>query len=150
MTNKKVDLETSLVAQELWDRLLRVDPYALDCQFSPAAERSVEYVTELTNAVINIGVFTPVLVDENDIVVAGHGLVDAATRIGLEDIPAIRIEGLSAEEWEIYTKSMARFFSLGEVPFETFLSEARPIMELKAIYDVANDNNDGTDELTAA
>lgn len=149
MAEERIDLETSLVAPELHDRLFRVDPYSLDCHMSPANERSVAYVTELTEAVINVGVFTPVLIVRKNIILAGHGLVDAATRIGLDDIPALRIEDLDVDEWEIYTKSMARFLSLGEVPYETFLTEARKIMEIKALYDVANDKYGGTGELAA-
>lgn len=149
MTINKVDLETSLVAQELWDKIFRVDPHELDCQFLSGSERSEEYITKLADAVINIDAFTPVLIDKRNRVIAGHGLVDAAIRIGLEDIPAIRIEGLSAEEWGIYANSMAHFFSLDELSFETFRAEAQKIIELKAVYDAANDTNDGAEDMTA-
>ncbi len=125
MANKHIDLETSLVARELRDKLFRVDTYSLHCHTSSAYERSVDYVSNLTAAVINVGVFTPVLVDDKNTVIAGHGLVDAAMRIGLEDIPALRIEDLSTGELEIYENSMARYFSIAELEHEVYLTEAR-------------------------
>jgi hypothetical protein len=150
MAHKRIDLETSLVAPELHAKLFRVDTYGLNCHTSPAYERTVEYVTELTEAVINVGVFTPVLIDRKITVIAGHGLVDVAIRIGLDDIPAIRIGDLSVEELEIFAKSMARYFNIAELEHETYLTEARQLHMILALTQTANDDQSRVSEKKSA
>lgn len=150
MTKARPDLETSLVARELRDRLFRVDTYSLSCHTSPAYERSVDYVTNLTVAVINVGVFTPILVDGKNTVIAGHGLVDAAMRIGLEVIPALKIEDLSAGELDIYAKSMARYFNIAELDQRVFLAEARKMRVILALKQTANDDQSDESELMSS
>ncbi len=150
MTSEKIDLETSLVAPELRDKLFRVDAYRLSCRTSPAYERSVDYVSNLTEAMIRVGVFTPVLIDSKHTIIAGHGLVDAATRIGLEDIPALRVEDLSVDELDIYAKSMARYFGIAELDHETYLAETQQVRMILSMAQVVIDGQSGGSEAIRA
>lgn len=40
----------------------------------------------------------PLLVDEHDVIVAGHGRLAAAMRLGMDEVPCIRVTGLSDAE----------------------------------------------------
>lgn len=44
------------------------------------------------------GFTQPVLIDEDGVIIAGHGRTEAAKSVGLEEIPAIRLVGLTDEE----------------------------------------------------
>src|SRR5215203_4197156 len=47
-----------------------------------------------------LGFTNPILVDENDVLLAGHGRLAAAKSIGLATVPVLRICGLSEAEKE--------------------------------------------------
>jgi hypothetical protein len=49
----------------------------------------------LVNSIREFGFVNPVLVDENNVVIAGHGRLMAAERIPLDNVPAIRLVNLS-------------------------------------------------------
>jgi DNA modification methylase len=48
------------------------------------------------------GFTNPVLLDETDTIVAGHGRVAAARLLGVEDVPTILLAGLTADELRAY------------------------------------------------
>ena len=56
---------------------------------------SDEQVTQLASSMKEFGFTNPVLIDEKDGLIAGHGRVLAARKIGIEEIPAIIVDGLT-------------------------------------------------------
>jgi DNA modification methylase len=54
-----------------------------------------EQITQLASSMKEFGFTNPVLIDEQDGLIAGHGRVLAAKRLGLEEIPAIIVDGLT-------------------------------------------------------
>ena len=56
---------------------------------------SDEQVTQLASSIQEFGFTNPVLIDEKDGLIAGHGRVLAARKIGIEEIPAIIVDGLT-------------------------------------------------------
>lgn len=52
-------------------------------------------VEQLVQSIREFGFTNPVLIDEADVLIAGHGRLRAAKNIGLAEIPTIRLEGLS-------------------------------------------------------
>jgi ParB-like chromosome segregation protein Spo0J len=40
----------------------------------------------------------PVLIDETSTILAGHGRLEAAKRLGMTDVPTIMLSGLSSSE----------------------------------------------------
>lgn len=56
---------------------------------------SQEQITEIENSIKEFGFTNPVLVDENNIVRAGHGRLMAAANLGIDKVPAIRLIGLN-------------------------------------------------------
>jgi ParB-like chromosome segregation protein Spo0J len=59
---------------------------------------SDEQVANIATAIQRFGFTNPVLIDEDGQLIAGHGRLAAAQRLGLDKIPAIRIAGLSEDE----------------------------------------------------
>ena len=54
-----------------------------------------EQVTQLASSMKEFGFTNPILIDDQDGLIAGHGRVLAAKRLGLQEIPAIIVDGLT-------------------------------------------------------
>src|SRR5262252_4367519 len=81
---------------ELWSSE-RLIPYAANPRLH--SETDVE---KIAASILKWGWTNPVLVDEQDGLIAGHGRVAAAARLGLKSIPAIVARGWSEEEKQAY------------------------------------------------
>lgn len=62
---------------------------------SNSRTHSQDQITEIENSIKEFGFTNPVLVDENNIVRAGHGRLMAAANLGIDKVPAVRLVGLS-------------------------------------------------------
>jgi ParB-like chromosome segregation protein Spo0J len=69
---------------------------ALKPNASNARTHSKKQVRQIADSIQAFGFLVPVLVDENGLIVAGHGRYEAARLLGLEMVPAIEVTGLSS------------------------------------------------------
>jgi DNA modification methylase len=85
---------------ELWpiDRLL---PYAANARTHPD-----EQVAQIASSIAEFGFNVPCLVDDRGVLIAGHGRIVAAKRLGLQQVPVIRLGHL--------TDAQARAFRLAD------------------------------------
>jgi DNA modification methylase len=72
-------------------------PYAAN-----ARTHSAEQVEQLANSMREFGFRIPVLIDEHGEIIAGHGRILAAKKIGLETVPVIVATGLTPEQVKAY------------------------------------------------
>ena len=81
---------------EQWplDRLL---PYAANARMHPD-----EQVAQIAGSIVEFGFNVPCLVDERGVLVAGHGRLLAAQRLGLSQVPVIRLDHLSDAQARAY------------------------------------------------
>lgn len=81
---------------EQWplDRLL---PYAANARTHPD-----EQVAQIAGSIVEFGFNVPCLVDERGVLVAGHGRLLAAQRLGLSQVPVIRLDHLSDAQARAY------------------------------------------------
>ena len=63
-----------------------------------ARTHSPEQVQQLVRSIREFGWTNPVLVDETCTLIAGHGRLEAAKAVGLPEVPAITLAGLSAAQ----------------------------------------------------
>lgn len=56
---------------------------------------TTKQIKQIAKAIKSLGFNVPILVDEDDTVIAGHGRLLAAKELGLKEIPTIRIEHLN-------------------------------------------------------
>ena len=85
---------------ELWpiDRLL---PYAANARTHPE-----EQLAQIAGSIAEFGFNVPCLVDDRGVLIAGHGRIVAAKRLGLQQVPVIRLGHL--------TDAQARAFRLAD------------------------------------
>src|SRR6266480_544319 len=81
---------------ELWS-IERLIPYGANPRLH--SETDVE---KIAASILKWGWTNPVLVDEQGVLIAGHGRVAAAARLGFKSIPVIVARGWSEEEKQAY------------------------------------------------
>lgn len=67
-----------------------------------ARTHSDAQLQQIAASITEFGWTNPVLIDESGDLIAGHGRVMAAEKLGLTDVPAIILTGLSAEQKQAY------------------------------------------------
>jgi DNA modification methylase len=63
---------------------------------------SKQQITQIANAIRRFGFTNPVLVDDANGIVAGHGRVEAAKIVGLDQVPTVRLSAMSEAEIRAY------------------------------------------------
>lgn len=89
-------MQRDTIQIEQWplDRLL---PYAANARTHPD-----EQVAQIAGSIAEFGFNVPCLVDERGVLVAGHGRLLAAQRLGLSQVPVIRLDHLSDAQARAY------------------------------------------------
>ena len=67
-----------------------------------ARDHSKAQIAALENSLTAFGPISPVIIDADNRIVAGHGRVEAAKRAGLTSIPTLRVEHLSRSNLRLY------------------------------------------------
>lgn len=70
----------------------------------PGAARthSKAQIRQIAESIRRFGFINPIVIDEDQQILAGHGRVAAARAMGLEEVPAIRINTMSEAEKRVY------------------------------------------------
>ena len=63
---------------------------------------SDEQVNQVASSIKEFGFTSPVLIDESGGIIAGHGRVMAAKKLGLDEVPCITLEGLTEAQRKAY------------------------------------------------
>lgn len=96
-------------------------------------QHDAKQLTKIQHSIEEFGFVNPILVDENNEIIAGHARLAAARLAKLQQIPVIRLEYLSASQKKAYRIADNRLAELG-----TWSVEALQI-EFKAMYDLKMD-----------
>lgn len=67
-----------------------------------ARTHSDRQISQIASSIEAFGFNNPVLVDNSNGIIAGHGRVEAARRLGMRTVPVVRIEHLSEDEKRAY------------------------------------------------
>src|SRR5215475_10180006 len=63
---------------------------------------SEKQIAQIANAIQRFGFTNPIIVDNNNIIAAGVGRFRAAARLGLADVPTVRLSDMSEAEIRAY------------------------------------------------
>ena len=67
-----------------------------------ARTHSEEQIEKICRSIQEFGFVNPVLIDEKKMIIAGHGRVMAAKKLGMEKVPCLRITGLTDTQIRAY------------------------------------------------
>ena len=88
-----------------------------------AKTHSPEQVEKLAASIREFGFVSPILIDEQNQIIAGHGRVLAAKALGMKKIPAVNVEGLTEAQRRAYIIADNRLTELGGWDMETVRAE---------------------------
>lgn len=63
---------------------------------------SSEQVGQIAQSIVEFGFLNPILVDTNDGIIAGHGRLEAAKELKLEEVPVVVLDHLSEKQRKAY------------------------------------------------
>lgn len=75
---------------------------ALKAYTHNARTHSPDQVAQIAASMVEFGFTNPVLIDKDETIIAGHGRVEAARSLGMEEIPCIRLEHLTPDQVRAY------------------------------------------------
>jgi DNA modification methylase len=67
-----------------------------------ARTHSKHQIRQIAASIKAFGFANPILVDQNNTIIAGHGRADAAKLLGTEQVPTIQLEGLTEDQIRAY------------------------------------------------
>jgi len=67
-----------------------------------ARTHSEEQVLQIASSIREFGFNNPVLIDKEQTIIAGHGRVQAARKLGIEKVPCVRVEHLDEVQKKAY------------------------------------------------
>jgi DNA modification methylase len=67
-----------------------------------ARTHSPKQISQIAASIAEFGFTSPILIDGNDMVVAGHGRLEAAKKVGLSTVPTVSLDHLSPEQLRAY------------------------------------------------
>lgn len=80
-----------------------------------AKTHSPEQVDRLARSIKEFGFLSPCLIDKAGNIIAGHGRVMAAQKIGLDKVPCVFVENLTEEQRRAYILADNRLTEMGGV-----------------------------------
>ena len=107
-----------------------VEVSALIPYINNAKKHSDEQVDKIAASIREFGFLNPVLIDKNLNIIAGHGRVMAAKKLGLQTVPCAFIEGLSEAQRKAYILAVNRLGELAEWDMELVNLELEGLDEL--------------------
>lgn len=66
-------------------------------------------VQQIANSIREFKFINPIIIDENKVIIAGHGRFEAAKQLGLEKVPTIAADHLNAAQKKAYRMTATNF-----------------------------------------
>lgn len=94
-----------------------------------AKKHPEDQVEKIGKSIQELGFISPCLIDQNYNVIAGHGRIMAAKRIGWETVPCVFIEGLTETERKAYILADNKLTEIGEWDMDLVQEELAALAE---------------------
>ena len=101
-----------------------------------ARTHSKKQIAKLSRSISRFGIVAPILVDENNLIIAGHAVVEAAKALGLGEVPALRVEHLSEVEKRALRLALNRLAEDAEWDRARLAKELRFLVEAEFEVDL--------------
>lgn len=130
MTQNKSEIDT-VMSTKICDMRVETTP-VLDLHPHPrnARTHSKRQIKQIAASIERFGWTNPVLIDEQDQIIAGHGRVAAAKLLGKTAVPSIRLENMSEAEIRAYVIADNRLAELAEWDKEILAIELQTLVKL--------------------
>jgi len=97
---------------------------------------SKKQIRQIANSITQFGFNNPILIDQEDTIVAGQGRVEAARLLGLETVPTIRLEDLSENEIRAYVIADNKLAENAGWNRELLAVELQGLLDIELEFDI--------------
>ena len=104
-----------------------IDINALTPYENNARTHSPDQLEMIGNSIKEFGFINPVIIDENNMILVGHGRVMAAKNIGIKQVPFRRVTNLTEDQKKAYIIADNKLSDLGGWDDELLLAELESI-----------------------
>lgn len=108
---------------------------------------SEQQVQQVASSIKEFGFTNPILIDEQDGIIAGHGRLLAAQKLKLDEVPTITLEGLTEAQRKAYVIADNQLALNSGWDFESLRIEVDRITELDFDISLLGFDNDFLDDL---
>jgi DNA modification methylase len=112
-------------------------PYVNNQKQHPEAQ-----IEKIAGSIKEFGFLNPIIVDKDNVIIAGHGRYEAAKRLGLEKVPVIRAEHLTQAQIKAYRIADNRLAELAIWDEELLAVELAELEEINFDMDLLGFNED--------
>ena len=95
-----------------------------------AKEHSEEQINKLRASIDEFGFISPILIDRDYNIIAGHGRTIAAKRNGIKEVPCVFVEGLTEAQRKAYILADNRLAEFGKWDFDLVNAELEGLDDL--------------------
>jgi len=113
-------------------------PHDLVLNASNARTHSENQVRQIADSISNFGFNNSVLIDHEDKIIAGHGRVEAAKLLGIQEIPTVRLEHLSEAQKRAYIIADNRLAELAGWDNEILAIELQNLLDADVDFEVTD------------
>ena len=125
---------TLSISYKLTEDLL---PYAMNSR-----THSDEQVAQIAASILEFGFTNPILIDDRQTIIAGHGRLMAAKRLDLAEVPTITLEGLTEAQKKAYVIADNKLALNAGWDTEALTAELRRLQELEFDLDLIGFDSD--------
>ena len=108
---------------------------------------SDEQVLQVASSIKEFGFTNPILIDEQSGIIAGHGRVMAAKKLGLDEVPCIILDGLTEAQKKAYVIADNQIALNSNWDLDTLRLEVETLQELNFDLDLLGFTADVLDKL---
>ena len=105
-----------------------------------------EAVRYVASSIKEFGFKVPVIVDENDVIVAGHTRFKAAKQLGIKEVPCIVADDLTPEQIKAFRLADNRVAEIAEWDVELLQAELQDLKLDFDMFDFGFNEDDESDE----
>jgi DNA modification methylase len=128
---KSPTLPESLRLKITYRKVEDLEPYA-----GNARTHSEKQIEQIAASIRQFNFVNPVLIDANDGIVAGHGRVAAARKLGYDEVPVIELAHLSEAERRAYVIADNRLAELAAWDREILAIELQTLSDMELDFDL--------------
>ena len=111
-------------------------PTALQPRATNPRTHSNKQIRQIADSIKQFGFTNPVLIDREGRIVAGHGRIEAAKQLGIDNVPTIRLEDLTEAEIRAYVIADNKLAENAGWDPELLAIELQGLIELDLDFDV--------------
>jgi len=111
-------------------------PYSLTPYPRNARIHSKKQIRQIADSINQFGFTNPILIDSQNMILAGHGRLAAAKLLGMDRVPCVRIEGMTPEQKRAYVLADNKLALNAGWDEEILALELKGLLEIDLDFDI--------------